>query len=117
MNFTEKQKDLLFRRPFVVLATSSLYNDPRAIIVEVDKAEDGKLIITDNQMVKTRENILENKNVFLLAFEEDYSYCLKIKGSAKYFTEGEHLDFVKSLETNEGYSPKGVIIVDVEEVI
>ena len=117
MEISEKQKDLLSRRPFVVLATSSLKNNPRAIIAEVDKVEGNQLILTDNQMIKTRENLLENKNVFILAFEEDYSYCLKIKGVAEYFIEGEHLDFVKSLETNNGFSSKGVIVVTVEEVV
>jgi len=116
MKLTEKQLDLLNRRKIVFLATSSLKGKPRAIFVEVNKAEDDKIIVTDNEMETTRKNLLENKNVFLLAFEEDYHYGLKILGRAEYYTEGEYFDFVRNLETNKNYSSKGAVVVSIERV-
>lgn len=105
------------RRKIVVLATSDLKAKPRAIFVEVNQAKDDQIIITDNEMATTRQNLLENKQVAILAFEEDYSYCHKILGEAEYYTEGEHFDFVKNLETNKDFSPKGAVVVKIKEVI
>ncbi|MDD5172970.1 MAG: pyridoxamine 5'-phosphate oxidase family protein [Patescibacteria group bacterium] len=117
MELTEKQLDLLSRRNLMIFATSGYNNKPRAIIVEVNKAEKDKIIITDNQMGSTKDNLLTNKNVFLLAYEEDYHYGLKISGIAEYYTSGEHFDFVKNLETNKNWSPKGVVVVTIKDII
>ena len=117
MKLSEKQLDLLKRRNLIVLATSDLKGNPRAIIVELNKVEDNKIIITDNQMEKTKDNILENNNISILAFEEDYHYGIKISGSAEYYTKGEYFDYVKNLETNKGYNPKGTIVIDIKEII
>ena len=117
MKLTEKQLDLLSRRKIVVLATANSQARPRAIFVEVNRAKDDKIIITDNEMETTRKNLLENKNIFILAFEEDYHYGLKILGDAEYYTEGEYFDFVKNLETNKNFSPKGAIVITVKETI
>lgn len=117
MRLTQKQADLLKRRKIVVLATSNLQGKPRAIFVEVNKAKGDQIIITDNEMVTTKKNLLENKQVALLAFEEDYSYCLKILGEAEYYTEGRYFNFVKNLETNKDYSPKGAVVITIKEVI
>lgn len=117
MKLTEKQLDLLNRRKLIILTTSSLNGKPRAIIVEVNKAEDDKIIITDNEMKTTKENILSNRNVFILAFEEDYHYRLNISGEAEYHTEGEYFDFVKHLETNKNFSPKGAVVITVREIV
>lgn len=117
MELDEKQLDLLTRRNLVVLATSNPDGKPRAIIVGANKAENDKIIITDNEMDITRNNLLANKNVFILAYEEDYHYGLKISGEAEYHREGEYFDFVKNLETNKGYSPKGAVVITVKEVV
>jgi predicted pyridoxine 5'-phosphate oxidase superfamily flavin-nucleotide-binding protein len=117
MELTEKQIELLSRRNLVVLATASLKGDPRAIIVEVNKAGGDKLIITDNEMGATKDNFLANNKVFVLAFEADYSYCLKIIGVAKHYQGGEHFDFVKNLETNKKQNPKGAVVVNIKQII
>lgn len=116
MELTEKQLDLLKRRSIVVLATSGRRYATRAIFVEVNQAKGNQIIITDNQMGITRQNLLENKQISLLAFEEDYHYGLKISGKAEYHQEGKYFDFVKGLDTNKDYSPKGVVVVAIKEV-
>ncbi len=118
MNLTTKQLDL-FRRnnaTIVVLATADVSSRPRGIFVEVNQVDGDKIIITDNQMVKTKNNLLENKNVFLLAFEDDYSYGLKISGVAEYITDGEYFESIKNLETNKNFVPKGAVVVNVREI-
>jgi len=117
MQLTKKQKELLSRRNLAVLATSGLDKQPRAIIVEINNAEGDKIVITDNEMGATKDNLLMNNKVFVLANEADYSYCLKISGTAKYSQSGRCFDFVKNLKTNKKQNPKGVVVIKIDKVI
>jgi len=117
MKLNKKQSDLLERRKMVVLATSDLQAMPSAIFVEVNYAKDNEIIITDNEMKRTKNNLLKNSYVSVLAFEEDFSYGLKIFGEANYYTEGKYFDFIKNIESNKGYSPRGVIVITIKGVI
>ncbi len=117
MELSVNQKELLLRRKFVVLATADLNANPRAIIVELNKAEGDELIITDNEMDISRNNLLDNGKVFVLAFEENYSFGLKISGKAEYYREGDYFDFVKKLETNKNQTPNGAIVIKIDSII
>ena len=99
------------------MATSDLQGKSRAILVEVNYAKGDRIIITDNEMITTRKNLMKNNQVALLAFEEDYSYSLKILGEAEYHTKDKHFDFVKSLESNKNYSPEGAVVISIKEII
>jgi predicted pyridoxine 5'-phosphate oxidase superfamily flavin-nucleotide-binding protein len=112
----QKQIDLLNKQKIIVLSTSDKNNQPRAIFVEANKIEDDKIIITDGAMKITNQNIKENKNVFVLSFENNYSYGLKISGKAEYFSEGKYFEYVKNLEENKKYSPKGAIVIEIEKI-
>jgi len=114
---SDKQKELLKRRSIVVLSTSSLQGNPRSIFVEINSVDDDKVVITDNEMGTTKDNLIENNKVFILAFENDYSYCLKMEGKADYYDKGEYLDFIKGLDSNKGRNPKGVIIVNIKSLV
>ena len=116
MILTEKQVELLKRNKTIVLATADKNDQPNAVFVEVSSLEDDTIIITDNHFERTMDNLLENNKVSLLVFEEDYSYHYKIYGESQYFTAGQHLNFVKGLESNKGYSPKGALVIKIKEV-
>lgn len=116
MNLSQKQLKLINDQKIAVLSTSSKDAKPRAIFVEINKAENDKIIFTDNQMDISNRNILENGQVALLIFPKDLSYYIKISGRAKYYSEGPDFDFVKSLETNSNYSPRGAIVVETEKI-
>ena len=111
MGLTKKQINLLNRQKVVVLGTANLKSEPRCIFVEVNMVYSDKIIITDNEMKTTRKNILENPQVFILAFKKDYSYGLKISGIAEYHKNSPYFDFVRNLETNKNYKPKGAIVI------
>jgi len=117
MKLTKKQIDLLNRRKIVAFATADLKAKPRIIFVEVNQAKDNQIVITDSEMKITKKNLLENNKVALLAFEKDYSYCLKILGKAKYYKNGKWLNYVKKLKENKGLPAKGAIVVKVEKII
>lgn len=113
---SEKQLDLLKNQIIVVLSTANQENQPRSIFVEVNKVENNRIIITDNHLNNTLENIKRNNKVFLLCYQEDYEYVFYIIGEAKYHDSGELLDYVKNNPDNEGYQPKGAIEIEIKSV-
>jgi uncharacterized pyridoxamine 5'-phosphate oxidase family protein len=117
MDLTRKQINLLKKNNLVVLATADISGRPRAIFVEVNGLDKGKIVITDNQMRKTKSNLLKNKAVFLLIFAKDYSYGLKLSGKAEYHSTGGYFNFVRGLAANKGYSPKGAVVITVDKVV
>jgi len=116
MELNQKQIELLGRRNLVILATTDKNCQPRAIIVEVNKAEKDKLVITSNQMIVSEKNILANRKVFVLAYEEDYHYGIKITGEAEYLSSGEYFEYVKGLGTNKNYSPKATVVISIKNI-
>lgn len=99
------------------MATASLSGKPRVTFVYVNKIESDKIIITDNEMNRMRINLLENNQIALLVFETDYSYCLRITGTAEYYHHGEYFEFVRNSPDNKKQNPKGAIVIAVNEVI
>lgn len=104
----------IIENKIVALASITLDNKPHAIAVEVNKVEGNKIIITDNQMKNTPKYIKNNPNVSLVFWEKENGW--RIDGKAEYYNSGKWLDFVKSLDENKNYSPKGAIVVNVEEI-
>lgn len=116
MKLTNKQVDFLNRQKIVVLGTADLKAEPRCIFVEMNMVYYDKMIITDNEMKKTKKNILENPQVFILAFKKDYSYGLKISGIAEYHTNTPYFDCVRNLKENKNYKPKGAIVITPDKI-
>ncbi|MCP4393698.1 MAG: pyridoxamine 5'-phosphate oxidase family protein [Alphaproteobacteria bacterium] len=116
MKFTKRQIDLLKKQEIVVLSTVDANNYPRAIFVVPSRVEEERIIISDVKMEITIGNVLDNKNVFIAAFDKEFEYLLKIKGVANYQTSGDLFDDIYKFETNRGYIPKGIITVDITDV-
>ena len=113
---TEKQKDVFKKNSVIVLTTCSGSKQPRSIFVEVNKVESDYLVVTNNEMKISSENLKNNPNVFILAFNPDYSCVLKIAGAAEYLTSGEDFEFVKNLEGNKNYSRKAAVKINIKHV-
>jgi len=94
----------------LALATSK-NNKPHQIAVACVKVLGDSLIITDNFMKETKNNIKLNNKVSLL-FWKNKGY--ELRGNAKYYSSGKWLNFVKNLKENKGYKPKGAIVVKIK---
>ena len=91
-------------------------NRPNAIVVEIHKVlDENKILLTDNYMNQTLEDIKQNPNIMLLIWDDKGSK--KFIGDAEYFTEGGYLDIVKALPYNKGFPCKGVVVLTVDKVI
>jgi len=117
MKLTNKQVDFLKRQKIVILGTTDKKLKPRCILVEMNLIYFDKIIITDNEMNTTRKNILKNPQVFILASNKDYSYYLKISGTAEYYTVGPYFDAVQNLKENKNYKPKGAVVINIDKVL
>lgn len=98
----------------VAVASVGLGDKPHAIAVMYAKVKDGKIVITNNYMSSTIENLKRNPYVSLVFWEGDEGWG--IDGKVEYFDSGEWLDFVRELKENEGFEPKGALVVCVERI-
>ena len=104
----------------VAIATSNKEGKVKIIVVEGINVKDGQFMIanTSNLFKKTIENIIENESFGLVVLTpEKKGY--KIEGFADFLSEGEELEFVKSLEQNLDKEINGVLVftpMDTEEI-
>ena len=85
-----------------------------AVVAYVKVIDDIKLLITDNFLGGTINNISKNNHVCLTTYDKNWS-GLKLHGTAEYFTSGKWLKQVKQMPENKGLPAKGAIIVKVQE--
>ncbi len=111
----EKIEKIIENNP-VALATIS-GDKPYAIGVAYCKVVDkDTILITDNFMSSTVENIMKNNNVALVVWDKKWD-GIQILGKAKYYKEGKWLNYVKKMKENEGLPAKGAILVKVGKII
>jgi uncharacterized pyridoxamine 5'-phosphate oxidase family protein len=98
----------LIERSVIALATCR-NNKPHVIPIACAKVVGKNIVITDNFMKRTKENIKKNKNVELTFWKNDKTY--NVDGKAAYYNNGKWLDFVKKMKENKGLPAKGAIII------
>lgn len=110
-----KIEDIKEKLESSTIAVSTINNNkPHTIFILYPKISENKIIITDNYMKTTIENIKNNTNICLAFFQGEKGW--RINGKAKYYSSGKWLEFVKNLKENKGLPAKGAIVVDVEEI-
>lgn len=109
-------KNLIENNP-VVVATVMENGKPNVIGVAFVKVVSGnQILVTDNYMRQTIEDIINNENVCLLVWDKDLK-GYKMVGEAEYFTEGKWKKFVEQIKENKGLPAKGAILVTVSKII
>ncbi len=109
----DEMKNLLNVADIWVLATTDKKNVPNAVpIYYTDVLDNDRLLLVDNYMKKTVENITDNSTVSVSVWNEKTGY--QFKGTATIETDGPRLEAAKKKVRNR--EPKGVIVVDVDSV-
>ncbi len=98
----------------IAFATVTSQSKPHNIAIMYAKVKDNQVVITDNYMGSTIENVKQNSAVSLVFWEGEDGW--RIDGDALYFDSGEWLNYVKSLEENEGLPAKGAIVIKVNSI-
>jgi len=111
-NFLKK----ILKNQNIFFASVNLSAKPNLAVAEINKiTDDGKIIISHNQMKKTVKNIIGNKQVSLI-YTDQKNIWWRISGEASYDDCGPYYNYVKNLKTNEGYDVKGAIIIKIKNI-
>jgi len=103
------------RKGPIVFTTVGEKGIPNSIYVTcVSKYDEGTIVIANNYFDKTQKNILSGSKATIL-FITDESKSYQIKGSIKYYTEGDIFDDMKKWNP-EKHPGHGAVAVEVEEV-
>jgi len=99
-----------------VVALASVNGDskPHNIAVENVCLKESKIIIADEHMNTTIENIKHNPKVSLVFGVGENGWI--VDGEAEYHESGKWIDFVKLLKENEDKELKGAVVINVNEV-
>ena len=106
----------------LMLATASKDGKPHCTIVEPSRFYEDRIIIPIVQMEISKQNMLENKNVFIHVFKEDKddpecSIQYKLNCTAEIETSGELFEEVKHYEETEvlpeGFYVNGIVIATI----
>lgn len=101
----------------IAIATITLQGLPNVIGVAYVKVVDkNQILITDNYMNQTVEDIKNNPNIAVVGWNKKMK-GYKLLGKAKYFDKGEWVSKVKSLKENKGMPAKGAILITVYKII
>ena len=99
------------------LATINKNGTPNVIGVAFVKViSSNQIVITDNYMTQTKDNIKNNKNICIALWNKDWS-GFKLVGEAKYLTKGQWKIFIEEMKENQGLPAKGAILVTIRKII
>ncbi len=115
MKNLEKHKKLI-ENNLLYVATTSETKKPHVIVCGCCKVNDNKILITDNYMKTTKENVINNNKISLCVGSEEDGF-LYVDGVVEYKVLGKEYDFVKSLEDNKGLPCKGVLVVTTDSFV
>ena len=95
------------------IATVNSDNTPNlSVASDIKVLDDETILISNNEMIHTPDNIIANHNVVLTFFSDKWA-GLRLTGVASYYTQGEYFDVCNKYFNNETATPKGAIIVKV----
>jgi predicted pyridoxine 5'-phosphate oxidase superfamily flavin-nucleotide-binding protein len=102
------------------LATTDKEGNPHNIAVGYVKVvSPNQLVISNNYINETIENIKNNSNVSLVVWARNWEKAgvgYELKGKAEYFTGGKWLEFIKKIPINKGEPCKGAIVVEINKI-
>jgi len=112
-------KHLFEKQPIVTFSTADKQGNPNVVPVFWKKIlNEEAVLLVDNYMKMSKENLLENSSVCLAFWDSETSEAYKIKGKAIYHTEGSVYELGKSFIQSKKpeATPKGIVEIKVTEV-
>ena len=116
IKITPKAKKLIEENP-LAFATVDKTGKPNVIgVAYVKVVSRNQILITDNYMKQTKENLEKNNNICLAVWDKKWN-GYKLIGKARYFTKGKWKKFVEEMSENKGLAAKGAILVTISQLI
>lgn len=102
------------------LATIDKEGNPHNIAIAYVKViSKNQLLVSNNYIVESIENIKRNPNVSLVVWPANWKEaCIgyELKGKAEYFTSGKWHDEIKKLPINKDEPCKGAILITINKI-
>ncbi len=116
---SQDMKDIAAKaRPFI-LATASKDGKPNGVPIGMVRIiSDDEVMLVDNFMHKTRQNLDENPVAAVTFWTMEDGYGYQFKGKARVETSGELLNEAnhRAQEKKFPFNPKAVVVVKVDEI-
>lgn len=119
MSVSESIRSFVDKQSIISLATVSSDGKPNAAPMFWKLwYDDNTLMVFDNFMRTTKENIVSTKLTSVSVWNAESGEAYKLKGKAEYFTEGIYMNTaIAHMESSKpGSRPKGVVVIHVSEV-
>jgi predicted pyridoxine 5'-phosphate oxidase superfamily flavin-nucleotide-binding protein len=107
-------KSLIESNP-ISLATTNDGVPNIAVVAYAKVIGDNRLLVTDNFLETTVQNIKVNPQVAMAVFDADWN-GLKITGTAEYLIDGEYFEQIKTMPENQDLPAKGAVLITVDKV-
>jgi predicted pyridoxine 5'-phosphate oxidase superfamily flavin-nucleotide-binding protein len=106
----------LIEKNALAFATVDGKGNPNVIgVAFVKVVSKNQILISNNYMKQTIDNIKKNNNVCLAVWDKNW-HGYKLIGKTKYFTSGKWKKFVEDMPENKGYPAKGAIVVTIKKI-
>jgi hypothetical protein len=115
---TQDMKDIWAKNKVYILATADKAGKPNGVPVAIANiVSDEEIMVVDNLMYKTRKNLEENPVAAISYWSPEDHYGYQVKGKTRIETSGERIEAVRKKLKEDGFpmTPKGVVILSVEE--
>ena len=107
-------KELIEGKPIALATTKK--GKPHVIAITCYKViGKNKILLCDTYMKTTLENIQDNSNVALVAWDKNYE-GYQFSGKCKYFSEGKWFQLCKKLKAKKGLACKGALLVEISKI-
>lgn len=111
----KKYIKLLENNPMHIATVSEDGSPNLSVASDIKVLDDETILISNNEMVHTPDNILLNRSVVLTSFSKKWA-GLRLTGYANYHVQGEYFDICNEFFNNDTATPKGAIVVKVQQV-
>lgn len=102
------------------LSTVDKFGNPHNIAVGyIQVISKNQLLISNNYINESIENIKSNPNVSLVVWNKDWKKnCVgyELKGIGEHFTSGKYVEIIKKLPINKGEPCKGAILITLNKI-
>jgi len=114
MKLTNEMVNAIKNNDLFYVATCSNKQVPNVVPIKCLKwIGDNKVLVANNFMKKTIENISNNANVSFVV-NEVRKYPFQFKGKVKVYTKDEYYEEAKKMV--EKYTPKSALVIKINEV-
>ncbi len=114
MELTNDMIDGIKNNELFYIATCSKEQIPNVVPIAYLKwIDNNKVLVADNFMKKTLQNLRENPHVSFVV--KEVRQCpFQFKGNVEIYTEGEYMD--EAAKMVEKYKPKSAIVIEIKEI-